>query len=162
MGGQIYQIYLLSKISENLIWFVLGMLIAVLGIEKLKRPALGVALGLLFIGLSVLLYWSESVWIPFGLGLLACIAVLMIAIGIKELKVLVIAATYTMPVFLMHTLFAAPVRTILIKMGISNSVVHVVIGIMISFLGPVVAMKVLQMMKLDWLVYPGRQLKKRK
>ena len=161
-GAPVYQIYLVSKISENLIWFVLGILIAVIGREKLKRPASGAALGLLFIGLSVLLYKSENGWIPFGLGLLACIAVLMITIGIKEVKVLDIAAIYTMPIFLMHTLFAAPLRTVLMKIGMSNAVVHAVAGILISFIGPVVAMKILQLIKLDWLVYPGRLLKKRK
>ena len=156
-----YQIYTISKISENLIWFVLGMLIAVFGIKKLKRPVFGAVLGLIFIGLSVQLYRSESVWIPFGLGLLACIAVLMITIGIKELKVLDIAATYTMPVFLMHTLFAAPMRTILLKAGINSAVLHVAAGILISFIGPILDMKVLQIIKLDWIVYPGRLLKKR-
>lgn len=37
--------------------------------------------------------------------------------------------------------------------------VHVVAGIVISFLVPVVAMKILQVIKLDWLAYPGGLLK---
>lgn len=158
----VYQIYLISKISENLIWFVLGMFIAVFGIEKLKRPVIGIALGFMFILLSVFAYKDDNGWITFGLGLMACVAVLMITLGIKELKVLDITATYTMPVFLMHTLFAAPVRIILMKIGMNNSVVHVVVGILISFLGPIVAIKILQIIKLDWIVYPGRLLKKRR
>lgn len=158
--ASIYQIYLISKISENLIWFVLGMFIAVFGIKKLKRPFFGAVLGFIFIILSVVLYKNENVWISFALGLLACVAVLMITIGVKEKSFLNLTATFTMPIFLMHTLFAAPLRTILLKTGMSNVKVQVLTGILISFIGPIVAMKVLLMIKMDWIVYPERLVKR--
>lgn len=41
-------------------------------------------------------------------------------------------AKYTMPIFLMHTLFAAPLRFVMLKMDIDNVVVHVVSGLGIS------------------------------
>ena len=48
-------------------------------------------------------------------------------------------AKYTMPIFLMHTLFAAPLRTVLFKVGIHNAIGHVILGIAISFIGPMIA-----------------------
>lgn len=160
-NAPIYQIYLVSKISENLIWFVLGMLIATIGSKKLSKPILGTILGVTFIILSILLQKSKNEWVSLSLGLLACIAVLMIVVGAKEMKVMNIAASYTMPIFLMHTLFAAPVRTILMKVGINSAILHVSIGILISFIGPILAMKALQIINLDWIVYPKWLFKKR-
>ena len=161
-GYGILQIYAVSNLTANWIWFVLGMMVAVVGAEKLKKTGLGCILGIAFILLSVVLYKSESGWIALGLGLVACTAVLMIAVGTRENRALSIAASYTMPIFLMHTLFAAPVRTVMLKVGMSSAVVQITVGIIISFIGPVVAMKILQVIKLDWIVYPGRLLKKRK
>ena len=161
-GYTVLQIYAVSNFTASWIWFVLGMMIAVVGTERLRQRGPGFLFAIAFFGLSILLYKNENGWIAFGLGLFACTAVLMIAVGMRENQVLNIAATYTMPIFLMHTLFAAPVRTVLMKVGMSNGAVHVAAGIVISFFGPVVAMKILQVIKLDWLVYPGRLPKKRK
>ena len=44
-----------------------------------------------------------------------------------------------MPVYVMHTIFAAGVRIALMKAGIASAVIHVLFGLVISFAGPVVA-----------------------
>ena len=85
---------------------------------------------------------------------MACVAVLMIVSGTKELKVLNIATKYTMPIFLMHTLFAAPVRIVLVRVGIISSITHVAAGIVISFIGPVLAFIFMKKVKLVWLIFP--------
>ena len=60
----------------------------------------------------------------------------------------------------MHTLFAAPLRCVLVKIGISNPVIHIVLGVLISFAGPVIAMLVMEKIKpLDFFVYPLRYIK---
>ena len=95
------------------------------------------------------------------MGTMACAAVFMIIAKCKAIKSLDRFAKYTFPIFLMHTLFAAPCRVVLLKMGISNSLVQVVLGIVISFIGPVIAMIVLEKIKLDFLVYPMKVLRKK-
>ena len=79
--------------------------------------------------------------IPFVMGLLACVAViLMVAGGERRFgRGMDFFAKYTMPIFLMHTLFAAPIRSVLLKLGIGSSVIHVVLGLGISFIGPIIA-----------------------
>ena len=67
-----------------------------------------------------------------------------------------------MPVFLMHTIFAAGLRSILVKMGIYDPFIHVTAGILFSFLGPAAAMKIME--KLKWpvfFVYPLKVLRRR-
>lgn len=94
------------------------------------------------------------------MGLIACTAVFMMIAECKEIKALSWFAKYTMPIFLMHTLFAAPCRILLMKLGITNVAVHVCAGIAISFAGPIAAMIILEKIKLDFLVYPGKLIKK--
>lgn len=67
---------------------------------------------------------------------------------------------YTMPFFLMHTLFAAPLRVVLFKVGIQNAVAHVTLGLSISFVGPIIAVSIMKKSKwLEFFLYPGKLLK---
>ena len=51
----------------------------------------------------------------------------------------------------MHTLFAAPLRFVLLKIGITNAVVYVTMGLGISFVGPIVAAWIMK--KTQWLEF---------
>lgn len=84
----------------------------------------------------------------------------MMVYGCKEVTCLNWFAKYTMPVFLMHTMFAAPCRVLLMKLGITNAAVHIGIGIAVSFIGPIAAMTILERIKFDFLIYPGKLMKK--
>lgn len=67
---------------------------------------------------------------------------------------------YTMPIFLMHTLFAAPLRSVLLKVGVSNSMIHVIAGLTISFAGPIIATEIMKKTKiLEFFLYPGKFIK---
>ena len=69
-------------------------------------------------------------------------------------------AKYTMPIFVMHTLFAAPVRIVLMKMGLTNSIIQIVIGLAISFIGPICTAIVLEKTKyLEFVIYPNKVIK---
>ena len=88
---------------------------------------------------------------------------LLVGRGFKEKrfrKVMDFLAKYTMPIFLMHTLFAAPMRTVLLKTGIENAVIHVVLGLGISFIGPIIAAWIMKKTKwLEFFLYPNRVCK---
>ena len=49
-----------------------------------------------------------------------------------------------MLVFLMYTLFATPLRAVLLRLGVQNAVMHVTLGIVISFVGPIIAAEVMK------------------
>ena len=57
----------------------------------------------------------------------------------------------------MHTLFAAPARSVLLKMGITNAAVHIVLGLAISFAGPIITAWIMKKTKwLEFFLYPNK------
>ena len=117
--------------------------------------------------LSVAAYKAEVSGgvISFAMGLLAlfCLAVILMAAGVEGGlgRGVDFLAKYTMPIFLMHTLFAAPLRSILMKIGIENAVIHVVLGLGISFAGPIIAAWIMKKTKwLEFFLYPNKILMK--
>ena len=160
-----HSIYAVSTVLSNEIWFVLGMSICAFNAQLKGRKVLGTIFGLLFIILSIVVYTSEisgSV-ISFMMGLLACIAVIMLVADSEKKfgKGMNFFAKYTMPIFLMHTLFAAPLRAVLLKMGIENAAVHIVLGLGISFVGPIIVAWIIKKTKwLEFFLYPNKFIRK--
>lgn len=127
----------------------------------------GIVIGLLFLALSVVVYMTsiQNSAVSFALGLIACIAVILLVVAYEEKtgKAMEFLAKYTMPIFLMHTLFAAPLRSVLLKFGITNAAVHVVLGLGISFVGPIVAAWIMKKTKwLEFFLYPNKFFRKAK
>lgn len=120
---------------------------------------------MLFVILSVVVYTAEisgSV-ISFAMGLVACVAVILMVAGFEDKfgRVMDFLAKYTMPIFLMHTLFAAPLRSVLLKVGVTNAVAHVVLGLGISFAGPIIAAWIMKKTKwLELFLYPNKFVRK--
>lgn len=95
--------------------------------------------------------WNNS-FINFVIALVAVIGFLCLFNNWNKTNAtLSYFAKYTMPIFLMHTLFAAPMRVVLSKVGLTMWPVQVVMGISISIAGPVIAMMVMQ--KIYWLEF---------
>lgn len=117
-------IYALSTVLIDEIWFVLGMSICVFDVQIRGKKLQGTVIGLLFLGLSVAVYMVDiqNSAMSFVLGLLACAAVILLVAGFEERsgKMMGFLAKYTMSIFLMHTLFAAPLRSVLLKIGVTN------------------------------------------
>lgn len=122
---------------------------------KLKTQVSGV-LGVIFFVLSVPLANVDSGWISFALGVIACVAVIGVVKGWRTENSIWLSK-YTMPIFVMHTLSAAPLRAVLLKVGVNNAVVHVILGIAISFIGPIIAAEIMKKTTcLEFFLYPGK------
>lgn len=101
--------------------------------------------------------------VSFAMGLLACVAVILMVADYEAKfgKCMDFLAKYTMPIFLMHTLFAAPMRSLLLKIGIENAVVHIVLGLGISIAGPIIAAWIMKKTKwLEFFMYPNKFIKR--
>lgn len=162
-GG--YGVYAVSTVLSNEIWFVLGMSICSFNVQLKGRKIQGAIFGLLFVILSIVVYIAEisGSAISFAMGLLACVAVILMVADYADKfgKCMDFLAKYTMPIFLMHTLFAAPMRSILIKIGVENAVIHVVLGLGISFTGPIIAAWIMKKTKwLEFFLYPNKFIRK--
>ncbi len=138
------------------------MSICAFNVQLKGKRVQGTICGLLFIILSIVAYTAEisgSV-ISFIMGLLACVAVILMVADFEEKfgRGMEILAKYTMPIFLMHTLLAAPLRSVLLKIGIENAVIHVVLGLGISFVGPIIAAWIMKKIKwLEFFLYPSQR-----
>lgn len=141
IGGT--EIYALSKTLTYAIWFVAGMCIAWFRIQLTRKRVLGVLCAIAFLAGSVVAFRLEITAEPilFPLGILACIAVLLLIAGnenvIDGISVVRLLSRYTMPIYLMHTLCAAPLRVMLTKVGVTSAVPQVIAGILASFAGPI-------------------------
>lgn len=160
-----YEIYAVSTFLSNEIWFVFGMSICTFNVQLKGKRVQGTICGLMFVILSIVVYTAEisGRLIPFAMGLLACVAVILMVADIegKFGKGMDFLAKYTMPIFLMHTLFAAPMRSVLLKIGIENAVIHVVLGLGISFSGPIIAAWIMKKTKwLEFFLYPNKFIRK--
>lgn len=95
----------------------------------------------------------------FAMGVLACATVILMVADFEENigKGMGLFAKYIMPIFLMHTLFAAPMRSVLLKIGIENTAIHVILGLSISFVGPIIAAWIMKKTKwLEFFLYPNK------
>lgn len=140
------------------------MSVCAFNVQLKGRKVQGTICGLLFMILSVVVYMigNHNKMVSFALGLLACIAVILLVVDSEEKfgRGMNFLAKYTMPIFLMHTLFAAPLRSVLVKVGIENAVIHVVLGLGISFVGPIIAAWTMKKTKwLEFFLYPNKFVK---
>ena len=159
-------IYAVSTVLANEIWFVLGMSVCAFNVELRGKKLQGTVIGLLFLGLSIAVYMTnvQSLAVSFVLGLMACATIILLVVAYEDKfgNAMRFLAKYTMPIFLMHTLFAAPLRSVLLKIGITNAVVHVALGLGISFAGPIATAWIIKKTKwLEFFLYPNKFIAKR-
>lgn len=168
-GGGGTEIYAVSTVLTNEIWFVLGMSICVFNVQLHGKKKLGVLSGLIFVILSILAYVKDVVpgAFTFILGLIACFSVILLVANNTENstifgKVMGFLSKYTMPIFLMHTIMAATLRTILLRIDVTNGIVHIVLGLIISFGGPILAAYIMERTTwLEFFLYPNKVLHSR-
>lgn len=167
-------VYFVSKILENEIWFAIGVFLCSFNLQDRLmgrwKLVCGVLLGALFIVGSIYYCLNSEIQYEltkFILGVIACISTLIVAINIQQsgffAKIAKLLSVYTFPVFLMHTMFAASLRSVLIKLNVHSVPIHIVFGLIFAFVGPVIVAWIMSKIKyIDFLLYPGKYIKFRK
>ncbi len=155
--------YAASSVTRYWCWFVSGMCLPELGWQRLLTRRVGLAC-LSFLPLSLAVFAAGAGdAAQLALGLVACVCVLSLcrsATSDARPAWLDACARFTMPVYLMHTIFAAGTRAVLLRLGTSSALVHVPLGIAASFVGPALAILAMERLApLDFLVYPTRYIK---
>ena len=164
-GGGRYGIYALSVVLQDEIWFVGGMVLCILSVNVSNKAKKGVAVGIVFLTMSGLLLRGEAnLTSSFLLGVFACTSVILMTKAYQDNLakscVFKFMSKYTMPVFLMHTICAAPMRSILFKIGITSAWIHIPVGLAVSFGGPIFVAIVLKKVKYaEFILYPGKFVK---
>ena len=166
----------LQYILQNEIWFVMGMLLCYMGVtadngkaeSQGNKPGnwrtilCGILLGVIFLTVSILLFVRSipDTYLAPLLTFLACLAAILIFWGVRAPnKGLDFLARYTLPIFVMHTIFAAGIRVVLFKLGVESAWVHIPVGLVFTFGGPILAAYLMSKVKvLDALLYPGKYM----
>ena len=154
--------YVLSIVVENLIWFSLGGVICSFGLPHLiKRMPKWFG----FVNLNVFLvlsgithiYGLKGTLIELFMGLMGCLAVLCIVVRLTLRRSCL--SPYTMPIYLMHTIFAAGVRAVLLKLGITAALIHISVGLIATFVGPIFAYEIMKRIRLDFFIEPRKYIR---
>jgi len=164
------EVYAVSTIMTNEIWFVFGMYLCIINfrdiLDKINSIQMGILLWCIFIILRIFIfkYNLNTGALRFCIGLIACLAIIMIVVPIskdkKTKKHSIDLREYTFPIFLMHTIFAAPIRIILLRFGIENIVVHTLVGVSVSLMGPIIVSGIMKKSKwMEFFLYPGKYIK---
>lgn len=149
-----------------LIWFVLGMSISYFEIPKyFKNKQWCIIFFFVFAGAASFVYMKKinigALTLIFSLT--ACLSIIFF-IGScyaksRQTKIFGFLAKYTTPVFVMHTIFAAGVRAVLLKFSVTNSFIHLIAGVIASIVFPVIAAMIMEKLKLDILYNPTKYIK---
>ena len=167
--------YILEKIGYYEVWFVLGMALWMYKEDfnevffwhrKPIAKICSLGAGVLFVTSSIFIsiFKIEVPFIGFFMGVIACSGLVIFTqqqckIG-KRSVVLKYLSGYTLEIFLMHTIFAAGMRSILLRLGVQNWGIHFIIGIGISFVGPIVIAEIFKKSKyLEIFIRPEKLLK---
>lgn len=135
---------LIVKVMVSAIWFIMGMLITIIPFKKSKladRLAIGAMLLACILSYIVYCKINTNAIIQF---VFASIFVLIITYLFQSKEhyktdgVVEHSVKYFMPVYVLHTIVAAGIRTVLLKLGIASGILHFVIGFGVSIFIPAI------------------------
>lgn len=147
----IKSIYFLQGVFRREIEFVSGMLLCLYR-DKIKFKIKWLLISFLLFPVSVWGYNKEiegNLWIWYSLaaGTLGCLMVLETAFWLTRRiseRMVLFSRENTLPVFLMHTIFAAGIRSILLRAGVKKAGIHIVLGIFCSIMFPIVVAQIMR------------------
>lgn len=165
-------IYFIDSFMWNAIYFYLGIFINDNKKEnnKIKMNLMNIALVLIYIIVALVLYNSKYFTndiilkltnILFAIsGVFICINIFK---DINNSKILDTFKKYTFQIYLLHTIFAAGMRIILLKLNITNYYIHLILGLFASIYIPVIISIVSEKIKYtEIFFYPTKTIKELK
>ena len=163
-------IYLIDSFFENAVYFYLGSILKVVFEKKRNINTNNILYSFfaifIYIIISIVFYLnidnigynlSEIIKIAFAIfAVLICINIFR---KIKTNFIFENLKNYTFQIYLLHTIFAAGFRIVLLKVGISNYAIHFIIGLIASIVIPIIVGKICEKTKyLNFFFYPIKTL----
>lgn len=165
--------FALYSMAQYGFWFVLGMLMYNLGFADHGRGQ-GFLFGslvliIVFTGMACALYSygyrATFTYLTIILGTMACLGLSMLfryieASGFVSRLIRAIAR-YTFPIYLLHTIYAASVRTFLIYAGIKSVKIHLILGFVAGSAGSILTAFIFEKLVYpEFIFYPWKVLKR--
>lgn len=157
-------IYFIDSIMSYSIYFYLGSIILndndLKGMKTMILVFIYIILSIIFYKLkdNIPTYMIEIAKVFFAiLGIYICINLFK---NIKKVAFLDTFKEHTFQIYLLHTIFAAGIRILLIKIGIYNYAIHFIIGLIISIYVPVIISIISKKIKYtNFFFYPQKTIK---
>lgn len=154
LTGVIYYIQIVEmEIFSYAIWFIGGMAVCY---KQIKPDKKWVFLGMLVLPVMVIAYLSEqrNLFLQSLLSFLGIIFLSGVCVCLKNKhRILLILSKYMLQIYLLHTMCAACVRIMLLRLSINNAFIHVTIGLLSSFVGPILIAIILRKSKLGNIIF---------
>lgn len=156
-------VYFINSIMTYGIYFYIGCFIK----EKWEMPKYLCALETaLYLIASILIYkFNDSInkylmsFIKIGFAVFGILILVQIFQHIKKSKILDTFKKYTFQIFVLHTIFAAGIRIVLLKLGVTNYIVHFAVGILFSIYVPVLISIISERIKYtDFFFFPTKTI----
>ena len=159
--------YIINSTLGRSIWFVIGMFLAfdIFDLKTAYSKAIMIVFGFTAIGLSFYSYRELVLNKTYHntIGLLFVISIIILSQNLQFDFINRISfrfSEYFMPVYVMHTIFSAGVRIVLLKLGIVNIAVHIISGLLTGFIIPIIIYQIMRKIPLMlFSVYPKKALK---
>ena len=155
-----------NYLFQNMIWFVIGQVFANRSIKRNWRASLLSAFLFAIIFALRSIFAMESATLNALLTFLGIMASTGAVIGLTKNKTTITGpmkyiAKYMLQIYLLHTICAAGIRIILLKVGITHIVPHFVLGIVFSFVIPMVCAMVAERIQfLNIFFFPTTAIKR--
>lgn len=165
-------IYVIDIVSQYLVYFYFGAIL-IDGIKESYKNR-NVVISTIFFVLLGLIYCyilqnkiiENSIIVLFKfllaiLGIIINVRIFKNSVEtIKKYKVINTISKYTFPIYLMHTIFSAGIRIVLLKIGINNFYIQFIFGFIFGIICPIIVAKILENLKYgNIILYPIKTLK---
>lgn len=135
---------LVAKVMASALWFCMGMLLTEFPFKKSKTASI-IATGSIIFAcfFSYVVYGipNENRMIQFCFASVFAIAITYFFQSKEQYdsnELINYSVKYFMPVYVLHTIVAAGVRTVLLKIGITSGILHFMVGCGVSIFVPVI------------------------
>lgn len=158
--------YPIKSTLGRMIWFALGIFLA-FNIIDLKAIYSKITMAVFFaaaIALSVYYYreLNGDLIIQTIIGVPFVVAILVLSQNLRISFIEKLSfkfSEYFMPVYVMHTIFSAGVRILLIKVGVQSPIIHIICGLFAGFIIPIAVFEIAKKIPpLLFFIYPKKAI----
>lgn len=162
--------YPIKSTLGRMIWFALGIFLA-FNIIDLKAVYSKITMAVFFaaaIALSIYYYreLNGDLIIQTIIGVLFVVAILVLSQNLRISFIEKLSfkfSEYFMPVYVMHTIFSAGVRILLLRLGVQSPIIHIICGLFAGFIIPIAVYEIAKKIPpLLFFIYPKKAILKMK
>lgn len=164
-------VYFLDMIFANAFYFYLGNFINNKELKKengIRKSIYNMLMALVYIAIAIIIYMNIreiNNYVFEIIKIVMAVAGIFISVNIfkmiKSSKILDTMKNYTFQIYLLHTIFAAGIRIVLMKIGIQNYIIHFIAGMLASIYIPVlIGIICNKTLYLNFFFYPTKTIEK--